>query len=73
MKIRSLPPIQDALVYHIHKSAYVSGYLWERVHLPNMTCKPLPKWTWVVGGEKILCIWLSPSKITFSKKGVQKL
>ena len=73
MKIHSLPPTQNALVYHIHKSAYVSGYLWRRVHLPYLTCKLPPKWTWLVDGKKILCTWLYPSNVAISKRVAQKL
>ena len=37
MDIRSLPPTRDALIQHIHKSAYVSGHIWGRENLTNKT------------------------------------
>ena len=40
-EIRSLPPTRDALIQHIHKVAYVSGYIWG-----TRTEKSPLKWTW---------------------------
>ena len=36
-EIRSLPPTRDALIQHIHKAAFVSGYIWETSHIPART------------------------------------
>ena len=37
MVIRSLLPTKDVLIQHMHKSAYVSGQIWDRANLPNKT------------------------------------
>ena len=37
MDIQSLPPTRDALIQHIHKSAYVSVLIWGRANLLNKT------------------------------------
>ena len=42
--VKSLPPTKDALVHHIHKSAYVAGYVWGRAHIPIKTEKPPTNW-----------------------------
>ena len=35
--MRSSSPVRDALIQHIHKSAYVSGHIWCKANLPNKT------------------------------------
>ena len=76
LEMRSLPPTRDALVQHIHKAAYVSGYIWGRSHLTNTTDEPLSNWTWNLSGGKICCVWLSsntsPLSEDLSKKAFRK-
>lgn len=57
--IRSLPPTRDALIHHIHKAAYISGYLWGMSHVPSTTEEPPTNWTWIVMENKIKCQWIS--------------
>ena len=57
--IRSLPPTKDALVHHIHRAAYVAGYIWGRSHIPIKTEEPTTNWMWVVKDEKLECKWVS--------------
>ena len=57
--IRSLPPTKDALVHHIHRAAYVAGYIWGRSHIPIKTEEPTTNWKWVVKDEKLKCKWVS--------------
>ena len=42
--INPLPPARDALIPHIHKAAYVSGYIWGMSHVPNTTEEPPINW-----------------------------
>ena len=44
-EIRSLPPIRDALIQHIHKAAYVSGYIWGTSHITARTKESPTNWT----------------------------
>ena len=39
LEIRSLPPTKDALLLHIHRCAYVSGWILGMSHIPNATNK----------------------------------
>ena len=57
--IRSLPPTKDALVHHIHKAAYVAGYIWGRSDVPTKSDEPPTNWTWFVQDKKLLCKWVS--------------
>ena len=53
--IRCWPPTKDALIHHIHKAAYVSGYIWGMAHLPNTTEESPTIWTWSVVDNRIDC------------------
>ena len=58
-EIRSLPPTRDALIQHIHKVTYVSGYIWGTLHIPTRTEKSPLKWTWSFTDNRIKCQWVS--------------
>ena len=53
MDIQSLLSTRDALIQHIHNSAYVSGLIWGRENLPNKTDKLPSNCTWSISSHKI--------------------
>ena len=57
--VKSLPPTKDALVHHIYKSAYVTGNVCGRAHIPIKTEEPPTKWTWIMEDGKLKCQWVS--------------
>ena len=58
-EMRSLPPTRDALIQHIHKAAYLSGYIWGRSHKPARTEESPTNWTWSFTDDRIKCQWVS--------------
>ena len=58
MDIQCLLSTRDALIQHIHKSAYVSGHMWDRANFPNKTDESPSNWTWSITNDKILCTWI---------------
>ena len=56
-----LSTTKRALIYHIHKSAYVSGHILSRSNLPNKTDGSLSNWTWNISSDKVLYNWHSPN------------
>ena len=58
-EIRSLPPTWDALIQHIHKAAYVFGYIWRTLHIPAITKEPPAYWPYFFIDSKIKFQWVS--------------
>ena len=57
-EIRSLPPTQDVLIQHIHKAAYVSGYIWGTSYVQARREESPTNWTWSFTDNQIKCQWL---------------
>ena len=58
-EICSLPPTWDALIQHIHKAAYVSGYVWGTSYIPWKTEQSPTNWKWSFTDTRIKCQWVS--------------
>ena len=54
-KYRQHMETRDALIQHIHKSAYVSCHIRGRANLTNKTDELPSNWTWSMSSDKILC------------------
>ena len=73
MEIQSFLPIGEALIQHIHKSAYVSGYIWGRANSLYKTDESLSRnYTWNISSDKVLCTWISPNNIPLLKNLAKK-
>ena len=44
---------------HIHKAAYVSGYIWGTSHIPARTEEAPTNWAWSFTDNRIKCQWVS--------------
>ena len=77
-KIRLLPPTRDALIQHIYKAAYVSGYVWGTSHIPARMKESPANWAQSFIGTRIKCIVELPlitqnlNKTVFKKCGCRK-
>ena len=43
---RALPPTSNALRLHIHRAAYISGWVWGLSHIPESTLELPYQWGW---------------------------
>ena len=77
--IRSIPPTSNALRLHIHRAAYISGWIWGLSHIPESTLESPYQWGWSKDGEigSVKVIWtnynpelaISTFKKSFNKCG----
>ena len=57
-EIQWLPPARDVLIQHIHKAAYLSGYIWEIPYILARTEESPTDWTWSFTGNRVKCQWV---------------
>ena len=56
--LRSVPPSPAALLQHIKRAAYISGYLWGKAEQASPTLPDIEQWGWSFSGEDVLApVW----------------
>ena len=71
-EVCSLPPTKDALMFHIHRAAFVSGWLWGNSHIPKITTESPQRWGWNLINNIFVPQWTEKTSTLIFKKAFKK-